>query len=333
MLILLSTGCASLDYLLNHQNVPFDPGTDEYLSASTPVKAAPTDTLTITNPYPDLKVPTYITKIGTDYFIVDCYHNQIIYHDNLTDPITDWSVMTNDINRGHTIASDGIVYLIDDTENDRILIMEKQITADTPPHFIATAEFNNIGRRPHYIVYDQSTTTFYAWSSMTGEMYLFRRDPDNSSVYLTEIRTIPSLMDIYVRSFTIIGNDIYFVSGNSSIIRADLSTFHIIDEYPVSSELNGMVQLTLINDYFYLTISTDATGNQDYATLIRTNNLNTLIDGEFEDIYDHFIGGGTPYFITGFDGYWYLTEHRLPNHSIWRFQVTDNEINDVTPLY
>ena len=79
----------------------------------------------VKNVQTSLSVPTQITKIGDDYFLVDCYHNQVIYHDNLTDPLYLWKVMTNDLSMGHTIASDGNVYLIDDTENNRVLIMEK----------------------------------------------------------------------------------------------------------------------------------------------------------------------------------------------------------------
>lgn len=74
------------------------------------------------NSYSNLSVPTYLTKIADTYFIVDCYHDQVIYHDNLTEPLCQWSVMTDEIDKGHTLASDGIVYLIDDTENNRILV-------------------------------------------------------------------------------------------------------------------------------------------------------------------------------------------------------------------
>ena len=168
---------------------------------------------------------------------------------------------------------------------------------------------------------------------MSGEMYLFRHDPDDTLMYLTEIRKIDSLDNVYVRSFTILGNDIYFVSGNASIIRADLKTFKIRETYPVPDSMSGMIQLTKIQDYFYLTISTDITGNQDYATIIRTKDLSGLMDGDYEDIYENFIGGGTPYYITGFDDAYYLTEHRLPGHSVWRFQVIDNEISDVQTIY
>ena len=287
------------------------------------------------NPYPTLSVPTYITKVEDTYFIVDCYNNQVIYHDNLTDPLYEWLVMTGDISMGHTLASDGLVYLIDDTENNRILVMEKEMNGGGQPVFVPTQEFNSIGNRPHYIVYDEYTDTFYAWSSQSGEMFLFRHPENDSRMYLTEIRSIPSLDNTYVRSFTIIDDSIYFVSGtgNARIIEADLYTFKIKKEYPVPDEMAGMIQLTRIEDYFYITISTDNTGNQDHATMLRAGSLDDLASGNYEDVYDNFIGGGTPYYITQIDNIWYLTEHRLPGHSIWSFQVKDNQIVDVTAVY
>lgn len=280
------------------------------------------------NPYSDLSVPTYLTKVENTYFLVDCYHDQVIYHDNLTDPLTAWHVMTDEIDKGHTLASDGEVYLVDDTEQNRVLIFEKQGGL-----YVHTQTFNDIGTRPHYIIYDEPTDTFYAWSSMSGEMYLFRHNADDSRMYLTQILRIDALDNTYVRSFTIIGNDIYFVSGNSSILRADLNTFEILETYPVPDSLAGMIQLTLIQDYFYITVSTDITGNQDYATILRTRDLSSLADGNYEDIYDRFIGGGTPYYITELDNTFYLTEHRIPGHSLWSFRIEDNDIVDIKPVY
>lgn len=285
------------------------------------------------NPFPSLSVPTYITKVEDTYFIVDCYNNQVIYNDNLTDPLYEWKIMTNDISMGHTLASDGTVYLIDDTENNRILVMEKIKNDNGQDVFAPTQEFLNIGDRPHYIIYDEYTDTFYAWSSQSGEMFLFRHAKGNSRMYLTEIRSIPSLNGVYVRSFTIIEDDIYFVSGNSNIIQADLYSFEIEKEYPVPDQIAGMIQLTQIEDYFYITVSTDITGNQDYATMLRVKNLNDLSSGKYEDVYSNFIGGGTPYYITRIEDTWYLTEHRIPGHSIWSFHVEGNSITNVISIY
>ena len=78
------------------------------------------------NPYFDLSVPTYITKLQDTYFLVDCYHDEIIYSDSLTRPLNEWEIMTDEINRGHTVAGDGEVWLADDTENNRILIFEQE---------------------------------------------------------------------------------------------------------------------------------------------------------------------------------------------------------------
>ena len=280
------------------------------------------------NPFADLSVPTSITKIGDTYFIVDCYHDQIIYSDSLERPLYEWYQMTDQISRGHTLVSDGTVYLTDDTENNRILIFEK-----SGDGFVHTQTFSDIGIRPHYIVYRAEDSCFYAWSSMTGEMYLFRREEDSNRVFLSEIRQIPSLNGVYVRSFTIIEDAIYFVSGNSSIIKADLDSFEVKKEYPVPDEIAGMIQLTLIDGYYYITVSTDKAGNQDAATILRTKDLNALASYDYEDVYAHFIGGGTPYYISSFDGNYYLTEHRLPGHSIWSFQSQDGVLTNVTGIY
>ena len=277
------------------------------------------------NTYADLSIPTQLTKVEDTYFIVDCYHNEVIYNDNLVDPISEWNILTDEMNMGHTLASDGRVYLVDDTENERIMVFEK--AGDS---YVFSQQFKNITKRPHYIVYNEADSTFYAWCSMSGEMYLFRHGADSNRMYLTDIRSIPGLDGIYVRSFTIIGDEIYFVSGNSSIIKADLKTFRILEEYPVPSEMAGMVQITPIEDEFYITISTDDNWDQNYATIIRCSSLEALSKKDYEDIYKSFIGGGTPYYITCVDGSYFLTEHRIPGHSIWRFMVENRKISAET---
>lgn len=281
------------------------------------------------NTWQALSVPTQITRIGGDYFIVDCYHNQILTSPSLDTPLTEWLVLTDQINRGHTIAGDGVVYLADDTENNRILIFEKKDGV-----FYQTQSFENIGIRPHYVIYDEASERFYALSSMTGELYVFfRPQKDSSAVALEKVLSIPELNNIYVRSFTIAGDDIFFVSGNSSIIRADKKELNILETWPVPSEIAGMVQLTKIQNYFYITVSTDLYGNQDYATLLRVKDLADLESGNWEDIYDSFIGGGTPYYISSFDGHFYLTEHRIPGHGIWQFDVEDDQFTQIRTLF
>lgn len=319
--IFLLIMAAGMVYLFHHLCTP------SFLYLSIPLET-PIPGVVVTNSYPDLCIPTQITKIDNDYFIVDCYHNQILTSSILDKPLTEWLVMTDQINQGHSIAGDGTVYLADDTENNRILIFEKKDGI-----FYLTQTFEEIGIRPHYVVYDYDTSRFYALSSMTGELYVFFRPDKSSAVALEKIMSIPELENIYVRSFTIDGNNIYFVSGNSSIICASKKDLTIRETYPVPDEIASMIQLTKIQNYYYITVSTDLYGNQDYATILRVQDLAQLSDGDWENIYDSFIGGGTPYFISSFDGHYYLTEHRIPEHGVWQFDVYNDVLSDIKVLF
>ena len=282
------------------------------------------------NTYDTLNVATYLTKIGDSYFLNDCYHDQIIFHDNLDDPLTEWDVLTKEVHYAHTVAGDGTVLLTDDTENNRVLVFTKAQNG-----YIQTQTIEGIGLKPHYVQYDKKRDAFYVWSSITGELYELKREEGTNTVYQSDIKKIDELYGVYVRSFTIIEDDIYFVSGhnNRKIIQANLDTMEILAEYEVPGEIAGMVQLTKIQDYFYLTVSTDDKENQDYATIVRTKNLTGLKNGDYEDIYDTFgLEKGTPYYITEIDGIYYMTHHRTSENVI-SFQVIENEIRDVKVIY
>lgn len=257
------------------------------------------------NTYDVLNVATYITRIDGMYFIADCYHDQIIYHDNIVDPLNQWNVLTNEVHYAHTIASDGTLFVVDDTENNRLMVFQKMAEG-----YVHTQTLENIGMRPHYVQYDAKNHVFMAWSSITGEMYLVKRAevPEQNGVYplyVDKVLKIDELYGVYVRSFTILEDGIYFISGhnNQKIIKAVINPagdgFDIIAEYSVADELAGMVQLTKIGELYYLTISTDDQENQDFATIIRTDSLEKLAGGGYEDVYDQFgVSGGTPYYIT-----------------------------------
>ena len=284
---------------------------------------------TTQNTYPSLSIPTQITKIGEDYFLVDCYHDQILTSTSLSTPLLEWSVLTNQINKGHTVAGDGRVYLADDTENNRVLIFEK-----IEGCFYMTQIFENIGTRPHFVTYDEKDERFYVLSSMTDEMYIFGREQDSNRVFLEQILKIPELDNIYIRSFTVEGNNIYFVACNGQILLTSKKDLSVRKVYSVPDELAGMVQLTKIQNYYYLTVSTDLHGNQEFATIVRARSLKELSKGIYEDISDLFVGKGTPYYISYFDDTYYLTQHcMLPGSGVYSFKVQEDELNQIEILY
>ena len=57
--------------------------------------------------------------------MVDCWHHRIIYNDNLIDPIINWKTLTEEIAGPHSIASNGNLYLTDDTGNHQVLVYKK----------------------------------------------------------------------------------------------------------------------------------------------------------------------------------------------------------------
>ena len=230
----------------------------------------------VKNVQPSLSVPTQITKIGDDYFLVDCYHNQILTSKTPDALLTDWYVMTDQINRGHTIAGDGTVYLADDTENNRVLIFEEQ-----DGQFYLTQLFNEIGTRPHYVVYDE-TETFLC--TQLHDRTIVRLLPSRSGQSLCCSRKNP----LCARA----GSDLCPLLYNRRrrpvlCFRQSVDSAHpqkdlkILERFPVPAEISGMIQLTHIQDWFYITVSTDLTGNQDYATILRVQDLNDLSSGSW----------------------------------------------------
>lgn len=281
------------------------------------------------NSYYGLLVPTQLTKIGDTFYLVDSYHNQILHSTAYGVLSSSWQVMAKNLSQPHSIAGDGVVYLVTDTENHRVVSYIKN-----PDGFTELQVFDHIGVRPHYIVYDEPTGLFYAWSSMTGEMYLFRRKPDSVEVYLEKIMQIPELYGKYVRSFTIEGNQIYFPCvHSSSIVVADKKTFRIKNIYPVPENIAGMVQLTKIQNYYYLTVSTDINFNQKAATIVRARTLQDFGTGNYESVNKYFGGDGAPYYISAADGSYFTVVIRTTGRACgYKFDVVNDELCNMEEL-
>lgn len=269
------------------------------------------------NQYENLCVPTLLTQINDDYFIVDCYHNQILVSDDVDKAVKDWNVLTDQINMGHTICSDGVVYICDDTENNRVLVFAKQ-----NGEFYYLDEFDNIGKRPHFICYNEENDSFYVLSSLTGEFYIFKREKNSYRLYLDKCVQIPQLDNVYVRSFSFIDGLIYMPAGNGFIYEVDPESFEILSFQALPNELGGPTQLIKIGDYYYMTVSTDRNVNPDFANLVRAKSPDDFIDGNYESVRDRFCEDGTPYVISAVGDKYYLAYHADDGKNcMWDFEV------------
>ncbi len=281
----------------------------------------------------NLKVPTWIEYYAGLYFIVDCYNNQVIFSPSLNRELYEWQVLDpkGGFNRPHTIAFDGEVYMIDDTDNNRIVAYIRQYNEDGTVYFKKIQQFEDMGERPHYIKYFPEKEAFYAWSSMSGQMWVFKHSKDSSRVFLDTSYTIPDLKDVYVRSFTYMDGALYLVSGvggDCCIYEVDFDTFEIIRKIPIAPELGGMVQINKIGDYYYASISTSLYGEVELRDFIRTDSLEHLWVGQYDSYLDYVTSGfdATPYNMTEIGGKYYLTLHRDGwGSGVVRFEIIDGE--------
>ena len=308
------------------------------------------------NPYGYLSVPTQVTRFGDTWYVADMYHGQFIYSKELGTPLKQWKIMANGLAGAHSVAYDGSVFMVVDTENNRVRVYRKVWNG-----FEETQVFDDVGVRPHYVVYDGETGLFCAWSSMTGEMYLFARNGESAEVSRAGVLSVPELKGRYVRSFFIEGDTVYLPCADTGKMYAvSKTTFKVKKIYAVPQEIAGIVQLTRIQDYYYVSVSSDMQYDQSHATIVRAKSLNALQKGEYEDLSAVFAaqlkntaqtGGASadtalsdaregyfgadaaPYYISKIDGMYYTPLIRPDGKSgILKFEVVDNRIERVKEI-
>ena len=247
-----------------------------------------------------LSTPTQITKIGSLYFIADCFHNRVIYSPSLDTPIAKWSLLDGDLAGPHSIASDSILYVVDDTGRNSLRVYRYH-----NGKFEHVQTITNLGRRTHRVRYDPDTTAFYALSANSQQMTKLVRKAD----HLEEVyeKPLPFLKDTGTRSFTFMDGYMLFVSGptHQSItkVRYKDDSYEPVDSYDVPPAIaggNGMNDIFRSGKYLYMTAS--------QKTIIRTTSLDAFRAGQWEDVYSKLGFKGTPYYIEEFDGRIYVPQ-------------------------
>lgn len=243
-----------------------------------------------------------VQKIGDDYFIIDCWHHRILFNKNLEEPIYMWNILTDDIRGGHTIASDGELYLCDDTDYNAIRVFKKNGN-----RFKQTQIIGGIETRPHFVIYDKDSQRFYVLSSLGGILWIIKNE--NGQAKIERKIEISEIKETYVRSFSQIDGFFYFISGNGFIWKVSLndSKYSVQVKFAVPFELSGMNQIVKIGNYFYITVYQDGS-EAIVPNFIRIKDLSKLVGSEYEKLYESFGFKGTPYYITQFDGRYFVTE-------------------------
>lgn len=265
----------------------------------------------------ELFTPTQIVKVGSDYFIEDCWHGRIIYNDNLEDSIYKWKTLTDNVKGGHTIASDGNYLLCDDSENNQVKVFQ-----------INNGEYNEISpisveNRPHYVTYDKKNNCFFCISSYYGQITKIVNVKNN--LVIDEIYYLPECVPYYTRSMNVIDGYFYIPTAAGIIYQYEYENdFSLIKEWNVSNSGIGLNYIYKIDDYWYLSVYTNENGECD-PKFIRAKDLSDFKNGECEDIREALGITGIPYFISNFDEKYWITEIHT-NSGIIEFDINNNEI-------
>lgn len=279
-----------------------------------------------------LYVPTMVQKIDDTYFIVDCWHPRVIYNDNLTDSIREWKTMTDESYMGgHTIASDGEIYVMENTDNSQVVCYTK----DNQGNFVKGETFGGIEGRPHFTLYDEEKKLFYVISSTGARIYVFENH--EKELRLLFSRELKELEGGYCRSISLIDGKLYTSAASGKIYEYSTinnGEFTLETSYDIADRYAGMNQITKIQDYYYITVNTDSTGNVENADILRVKDLNELAQGNCMSVKKDIGISSQPYFISAFDGHYYITYISAESaNGIKKFDVSDNEIYQCKGLY
>lgn len=269
--------------------------------------------------------PTYINKIGNDYFIVDCWHHRIIRNDNLLSDISDWETVDVELNNPHSLVSDGSLIVVEDTGNDALKVLNPSGIG-----LQVAQTITGIGSQPHKLVYDPKNELFFGIAASSQQVFVLRNT--GGVLELEKLAKLSFLRTSYVRSLSIIDDELYFVSGPGKITVAnhhDLS-FGLIREYQVPFEYQGMNDIIKVGSYYYLSVYQNGAGDIIPA-LIRVKDLNN-IEGTYEDISEALDIKGVPYNFNIIDDRIFITE--IDSYSLIKsFRVVDDEICDIQVHY
>ena len=270
---------------------------------STPLSASPSR-------YQDrLYTPTQITKLFGTYFIIDCWHHRILYSKNISTSIASWKTLDDDLAGPHSIASNGSVYVVDDTGRHALKIYRS--LSDDKFELIQTVP--NVGNRPHRVLYDHRNKQFLIIGSKDQSIHIFiEKNGKLVSVFEQEI---VQLEKQYCRSITIQGSVLYFV-GVNDILLFELKR-HSIGKMIKKIKLDK--KYTDSNDLFFY--------NNKAGFLTSTSkrivSFETILDlerGTATDFSKKF--KGTPYYIERFDNRIWIPE--ITEHSAISFTEKPN---------
>ena len=220
----------------------------------------------------------------------------------------------------HSIASDGVVYVVEDTGRDGLRVYGRE-----GDEFKRIQEIHGMPRRPHRVRYDPQTKAFYVVGAVSQDIYKLVRDKGGlKQVYR---KHLDFLGGAYTRSITLADGAMYFVSGPGSIHKTAYrdDSFTVLAKYRVPEGMASTNDLFRSDDgWWYLTATS--------LKVVRARSLDGFGTGRFEDVSAEIGLHGTPYYLSKIDGRYYVPAIAERN-GILSFVHEGGKISDVpSPL-
>lgn len=281
-------------------------------------------------PQSELYSPTLLTRLGDTYFLIDCWHNRILYSDEIHEDLLQWEVLDGDLAGPHSIDTDGHFYVVDDTGRHQLRVYVRDGDG-----FEMVQEIGDVGTRPHRVRYDSETESFYVIGSRSQTISRLVADGDELELKYTD--ELPFLEGRYTRSMSIIDGTMYFISGpgviHQTYHRDD--TYNILDSWEVPHPQREMNDIFKVGDQYFLTAThnwIDAEFDPE-NTIVQCQDLADFAAGECVDRKEELGLDGAPYYLSKIDG-WIYVPQVFQYSGIVRFRLDENgDIRDIETLY
>ncbi len=267
--------------------------------------------------------PTEIVFLEGLFFIVDWGHGRILYSNEFNENIDVWKTLSSKLAGPHSIATDGRYYITEDTGRHRLFVFKKTLNES----FCQVQIIPNIGCRPHRVVYSKKTERFYVLASESQEMFVLGVS-HKGPMAIENIQSLSFLENAYTRSFCIIDDAMYFVSGPGKIIVTSFenNNYDVLAEFALPEAMWSMNDIQKIGDYYYVSYTLPSSGE---GNIIRTRNLSKIREGEYEDLTSLLGFKGVPYHVSLIDGRLYIAELAIYTSIVSCELTPHGEIRDV----
>jgi len=262
-----------------------------------------------------LYTPTQITKTNHGYFIVDCWHHRILFSKENHENILNWEVIDENVAGPHSLIGIKNKIIYEDTGRGNLVV--KNFSGDD---FSDTTVINNIGNRPHRVIYDEDKKLSLVLNS--GSRTLSILDFEKEEKRLINTLHLEFLEGSYSRSISLIDSFLYFTSGPNAIFKTTYSkdSIEVIKEYPVPEGFESMNDIfKSSNGWLYFTSSSN-------SKIVRSKSFVNFSSGNYQDLTLKLGVKGTPYYLSEFDDRIYFTEITESSGVIWFKDTPSDQI-------